>query len=228
MPRVLTATRMTTRRLTLMSALMPALLLPVSVSHAQPSAMSPAPHTRLPMILLGSGVATATSAGATLATNTGGLLMIALELPIHPTARPARFAVRAESRWSHQSLATAAGSGLSGDVQTLHAGLALRVAPFVTRADASPRLTPYLLAGVGITRPSTRVSVLIDNPDLPSARFGQTASEVAASLLGGLGAQFRVGRAQLFAEARTESARLDAGTRRRSFGTLGVVFQPHR
>ncbi|MDO8942280.1 MAG: hypothetical protein Q7U75_03805, partial [Desulfobacterales bacterium] len=107
-------------------------------------------------------------------------------------------------------------------------GLALRVAPSLTRDVVPRRFTPYVLAGAGLSRPSTRVSVSLSNPDLPSAQFTQTSSEVAITGVGGIGAQFLVGRAQLFAEARRAFARYEAGTRFTSLGTLGVTFQPHR
>ena len=220
-------------RLTVLAALLAlAATMPFAQSIAQSSTTgsSPTANRWLPTLWLGSGIAAGSGSAhsAHLATNSGGMLMAAVELPVSRAGSSSVFALRLEGRWSRQSLATDIGSGLSGDVQTVGSALTLRVAPFASRSVWSRRIRPYALAGVGIARPSTRVSVFIDNADMPSARFTQTSSELAATALGGLGAQFRIGRSQLFAEARTEFARRDAGTQRTTFGALGIAFETGR
>lgn len=152
----------------------------------------------------------------------------ALEWPRTRTVGIVSLALRGEALWSQQSLTSEAGSGLSGDVQRVSGGLSLRVSPRRSTATTPRRLTPYLLVGAGLTRPSTRVDVVLNNPDMPTSHFGQTSSEVAATGIGGIGALWRVGPWQLFLEARSELASRNAGTARSTFGTLGFALPIQR
>ncbi len=200
--------------------------------HAQTvvAGRAPAVRRQLPQIWIGSGIAAGSGSASSesLATQSGGLFMAAIELPMRQSLGRASIAVRAEGRWSQQSLDTDIGNAMSGEVQTVSAGLTMRLSPSASRIGEPSRVTPYALAGAGVARPSTRVVVSVSNPDMPSARFGQTSSEIAPTGVGGLGALLRLGRAQLFAEARTEVLRRDAGTMHTAFGTVGVAFRTHR
>lgn len=206
-----------------------ALMLSISIEPVSAQTQFGAPsYARLPSVWIASGVAAGTSGGNALATDAGALLSAAIELSPRKHLGPVSFALRVESAWSQQSLAFSTNSGMSGDVQTVSGGLALRIAPQLDRNAAVRRVTPYLLAGAGVSRPSTRVSMVFTDADVPIAQFEQTSSEVAMTGVGGIGAQFVVGRARLFAEARRAFARRDVGTMFSSFGAVGLTFQPHR
>lgn len=106
--------------------------------------------------------------------------------------------LRVEGGFAGQPLREDAAGQLTGDVQTVHAALALR-APVGARGW---RVEPYLLGGAAVVRPSTRIRLRSLPSAVPDAAFTETRSEVVGGALVGAGLGWRTSRAHAFLEAR--------------------------
>jgi hypothetical protein len=119
-------------------------------------------------------------------------------------ARPAlsgllgRLSLRLESGFASQDFEVDDGA-VSGDVQTVHAALALRVDLW---GRAARRLTPYALAGAAWARPSTRFELHIDPQTTPGAGFEQVTHENVPGAIVGAGVAWQTRPAQVRVEAR--------------------------
>jgi hypothetical protein len=109
-----------------------------------------------------------------------------------------RLALRAEGGFTSQSFDE---NVVSGDVHTIHAALALRVA-LAGRGAGSGRLVPYAVAGGVWARPSTRFVLSEDPRSTPGARFEQVTHENVPGTMLGAGVAWLTQRAALRAEAR--------------------------
>ena len=109
-------------------------------------------------------------------------------------------ALRAESGFSSQSLDVNP-DVVSGDVHTMHAAVAVRVA-LLGRSAAIARLMPYALAGAAWARPSTRFALSEDPSGTPGARFEQVTHENVPGTIVGAGVAWLTPRAAIRAEAR--------------------------
>jgi hypothetical protein len=96
-----------------------------------------------------------------------------------------------QQQFSHQSTV------IGGDVQTVHAALAVRAS--LARAGG---FSTYALAGGVWARPSTRVTLNASPDATPGARFEQTTHESVPGALVGVGAGWHRGWATLRAEVR--------------------------
>ncbi|HVZ77750.1 MAG TPA: hypothetical protein VG818_07210 [Gemmatimonadaceae bacterium] len=177
-----------TRRLLVGAAL---LALPLASSHAQVPAM-PAVS-----VFAGAGGAFALSQPQ-FDRSTGTAAVAGLEVAPFSgaTGFVQRLAIRLEGGFTKQEFAHRS-SVLGGDVQTVHAALALQ-APLVQAGG----LFTYALAGGAWARPSTRITLNATGSTTPGAAFEQTSHETVPGALLGVGAGWRYGAASLRAEVR--------------------------
>jgi hypothetical protein len=125
----------------------------------------------------------------------GGTGFVALESGL--ANYPVR--LRLEGGLSSNVLRRSPGGVISGDVQMGYAALAARVSPVgVLRGGVSP----YLLAGPLVARPSTRIEVENTRVNTPGGSFSQTSSVVKAGALAGVGTSIQLSRSSVFAEVR--------------------------
>jgi hypothetical protein len=170
---------------------------PPALLHAQL-----APEPALVALL---GVQSASRDRADVATVRGLGGYAALEVPALRRLGPLAVGLRADGGFDRQDIDAGPLSAISGDVETVRAGLSLRVA-------FSRRVAPYVIAGVGRARASTRIVVVSVDPDLPGASFSETSSTSGWSSTIGIGVSTSIQRALLWGEVRHVQDRLDGAT----------------
>lgn len=168
------------------------MLLASSVAHGTLSAQG-ATATHGAQLSIGAGIAH--TRGGAVATTVGPAVAAMLTVPV-ATSGSLAVSARTELRFTQQPLRAAATSSTTGDVQTVASDLAVRVASTRTH-----RL-PYLVAGGGVARVSTRMDVVVTDPTFPTIAFSQRTSVVVSTSLLGIGLDATAGPLALFAEAR--------------------------
>jgi hypothetical protein len=124
-------------------------------------------------------------------------------------------ALRAEGGFASQGFASDQGA-VDGDVQTVHAALALR-ADFARWGVG--RVVPYALAGAVWGRPSTRFALNEVGQGTPGARFEQVTHENVPGAIVGGGIAWQMQRVALRAETRW----MALATAERASSTLPVM-----
>ncbi len=164
---------------------------------------------------LSAGAGVAHTRGGTVATTVGPAVAATLTVPL---ATRGGLAVRArtELRFTHQPLRAAAASSTTGDVQTVASDLAVRV------ASTRRHRLPYLVAGGGVARVSTRLDAVVTDPTFPTISFSQTTSVVVPTTLLGIGLDANAGALALFAEARLHFEHRREGTAQTRSAMVGI------
>lgn len=134
---------------------------------------------------------------------------IELARPAHPGLL-GRLALRAEGGFASQDF-NVDQKVVGGDVQTVHAALALRLALIGQGARAS-RLVPYALAGAAWGRSSTRFVLNQDPQSTPGAGFEQVTHENVPGAIVGAGIGWHTQRVAVRAEARWMALATTDGT----------------
>ena len=119
-----------------------------------------------------------------------------------------RLHFRAEAGFATQNMDTRPGGLATGDVQTVHGALASRL----SLPAFSTSLTPYVLAGVGAFRHSTRFVLRSSDNQVPDGQFSLTTSEVVGGGFLGAGITWRLAGIGGFAEARWMASRSSDGS----------------
>lgn len=166
-------------------------------------------------VQLSASVGLAHTRGGSVATSAGPAVTASLSVPVATTGGLSVRA-RSELRFTQQTLRAAPASSTTGDVQTVAGDVAVRLAS--TRRPA----LPYLVAGVGVARLSTRINASVSDPTFPTVSFSQTTSAVVRTSLVGVGLDANVGPLALVVEGRLHVEHRREGTARVGSALAGV------